>query len=170
MDRSVDYNPLLTCDECGHQGAYDFMGDFLCDGCLTGEDPELPDAQMSPLSGVQATGQLWGVVWHSALTASERAVLAALSSMGTPASSVFPTGAIAQTARLDATTARRALTRLHDKGLVGRGFGTLDEDVRECYLWGLVLAVPAILTRDLQEGLSMDVRVMATNDGETTDA
>ena len=33
MDRKIPYDEDLICDECGHKGAYDFMGDYLCEEC-----------------------------------------------------------------------------------------------------------------------------------------
>lgn len=33
MDRTIPYDENAICDDCGHKGAYDFMGDFLCDEC-----------------------------------------------------------------------------------------------------------------------------------------
>jgi hypothetical protein len=43
--RSVPWDDEAVCDDCGHRGAYDFMGDFLCFDCLAeiidpGEDDE----------------------------------------------------------------------------------------------------------------------------------
>ena len=40
MDRDVPYQPDLICEKCGHSGAYDIMGDILCDRCASGEAPE----------------------------------------------------------------------------------------------------------------------------------
>jgi hypothetical protein len=34
MDREIPYNENAECDLCGHIGAYDFMGDYLCDECI----------------------------------------------------------------------------------------------------------------------------------------
>lgn len=34
MNREVPYNKNSYCDMCHKQGAYDFMGDFVCDDCL----------------------------------------------------------------------------------------------------------------------------------------
>ena len=33
-DREYPYDPNAICDECGHVGAYDIMGDLLCYVCL----------------------------------------------------------------------------------------------------------------------------------------
>ena len=38
MDRSVPYDPDVKCDQCGEKGAFDFMGDYYCDDCLTTDD------------------------------------------------------------------------------------------------------------------------------------
>ncbi len=38
MDRSIEYDTNLVCDYCGNLGAYDFLGDSLCEYCLSGED------------------------------------------------------------------------------------------------------------------------------------
>jgi hypothetical protein len=34
MDRNVPFDPNHKCDICGKMGAYDFMGDYICDECL----------------------------------------------------------------------------------------------------------------------------------------
>lgn len=31
--RAIPYDRNAVCDECGHVGAYDFMGDLLCEKC-----------------------------------------------------------------------------------------------------------------------------------------
>ena len=33
MSREIPYDPEATCDECGAEGAFDFMGDLLCQAC-----------------------------------------------------------------------------------------------------------------------------------------
>ena len=33
MDRTVPYDKNAKCDECNKKGAYDFMGDYLCEKC-----------------------------------------------------------------------------------------------------------------------------------------
>ena len=32
--REVPYDKDAICDDCGNQGAHDFMGDYICDGCI----------------------------------------------------------------------------------------------------------------------------------------
>ena len=34
MSRDIPYSPTEKCDACGKIGAFDFMGDFLCDKCF----------------------------------------------------------------------------------------------------------------------------------------
>jgi len=34
MNREVPHVPHAKCDICGKQGAYDFMGDYICSVCL----------------------------------------------------------------------------------------------------------------------------------------
>jgi len=34
MGRDVPFNPIAICDNCGAVGAYDFMGDYLCQSCV----------------------------------------------------------------------------------------------------------------------------------------
>ena len=34
MSREVRYDPELQCDNCDAIGAYDFMGDYLCENCI----------------------------------------------------------------------------------------------------------------------------------------
>jgi len=33
MGRTVPFDYTLKCDACGKEGAYDFMGDYLCQEC-----------------------------------------------------------------------------------------------------------------------------------------
>lgn len=35
MDIVVPFDEEATCDLCGLKGAYDLMGDIICDRCLT---------------------------------------------------------------------------------------------------------------------------------------
>jgi len=35
MDREIPYEENSVCDGCGHIGAYDFVGDYYCDDCIT---------------------------------------------------------------------------------------------------------------------------------------
>lgn len=37
MDRTFPYDKTEKCDTCGEQGAFDMMGDFICEDCLTKE-------------------------------------------------------------------------------------------------------------------------------------
>ena len=42
-DRDVPFEEDAVCDCCGKEGAFDFMGDFLCSGCfkkLTNEEAQ----------------------------------------------------------------------------------------------------------------------------------
>lgn len=34
MGRDVPYKPEAICDDCGKPGAYDFMGDLICQDCV----------------------------------------------------------------------------------------------------------------------------------------
>jgi len=34
MDRTVPFDDEEKCDICGKTGAYDFMGDLICQDCL----------------------------------------------------------------------------------------------------------------------------------------
>ena len=34
MGREIPYDENLKCDICGQLGAMDFMGDYICVGCL----------------------------------------------------------------------------------------------------------------------------------------
>ncbi len=34
MSREVPYDTKAICDDCGKEGAFDFMGDFICEECL----------------------------------------------------------------------------------------------------------------------------------------
>ena len=38
MSRDILFDPELICDICKDKGAFDFMGDFLCDKCAEGEE------------------------------------------------------------------------------------------------------------------------------------
>ena len=33
--RSVPFDPTAICDECGKRGAFDFMGDYYCENCIS---------------------------------------------------------------------------------------------------------------------------------------
>lgn len=33
MDRDIPYDENAYCDICEHKGAFDFMGDYLCEQC-----------------------------------------------------------------------------------------------------------------------------------------
>ncbi len=33
-DRSIPFDDNQRCDDCGKNGAYDFMGDYLCQSCM----------------------------------------------------------------------------------------------------------------------------------------
>lgn len=35
MDREIPFDEDAICDGCGCKGAYDFMGDYLCDKCAS---------------------------------------------------------------------------------------------------------------------------------------
>ena len=37
MDRTVPYDENEICDICGKKGAFDFMGDCICEECLQAE-------------------------------------------------------------------------------------------------------------------------------------
>jgi len=34
MSRDIPFYPEVQCDNCGTIGAYDFMGDYLCENCI----------------------------------------------------------------------------------------------------------------------------------------
>lgn len=42
MSRSVLFDESEKCDRCGEQGAYDFLGDFLCQNCFSDNDEDSP--------------------------------------------------------------------------------------------------------------------------------
>lgn len=35
MNRDIPYEENEKCDVCGQKGAFDFMGDFICEKCLS---------------------------------------------------------------------------------------------------------------------------------------
>ena len=35
MSRDVPYDENEKCDICGKKGAFDFMGDFICENCIS---------------------------------------------------------------------------------------------------------------------------------------
>jgi hypothetical protein len=37
-NRNIDFDKDATCDICGKKGAFDFMGDFICQECLDEEN------------------------------------------------------------------------------------------------------------------------------------
>jgi hypothetical protein len=40
MDREIEFEKDLKCDVCGKLGAYDFMGDYICQECIDKERKE----------------------------------------------------------------------------------------------------------------------------------
>ncbi len=40
MSRDIAYEPELICDVCKHEGAYDVMGDYICEDCLETEEKQ----------------------------------------------------------------------------------------------------------------------------------
>ena len=40
MDREVPFDEEAKCDNCGKLGAFDFMGDFICEDCLSPKKKE----------------------------------------------------------------------------------------------------------------------------------
>lgn len=40
MSKDVEYELDLICDSCGHKGAFEFYGDFVCSDCLSLDDDE----------------------------------------------------------------------------------------------------------------------------------
>lgn len=46
MSREVEFDPNDVCDGCGAKGAFDFMGDLICQACL--DKPFEPCAIYNP--------------------------------------------------------------------------------------------------------------------------
>lgn len=42
-DRTVQWDADEKCDACGQLGAYDFMGDYICDKCIEKAERTQPD-------------------------------------------------------------------------------------------------------------------------------
>lgn len=40
MDREIPFEKDAKCDVCGKMGAFDFMGDYICERCLRPKDTE----------------------------------------------------------------------------------------------------------------------------------
>jgi len=40
MSREVPFDPDAVCDVCGKPGAFDFMGDCVCQECIRGMVPQ----------------------------------------------------------------------------------------------------------------------------------
>lgn len=40
MSKEVPYDLEAICDTCGHKGAFDLYGDYMCHDCLSSEDDE----------------------------------------------------------------------------------------------------------------------------------
>jgi hypothetical protein len=40
MSKAAEYKLDLICDNCGHKGAFDFYGDYVCHDCLDLEDQD----------------------------------------------------------------------------------------------------------------------------------
>lgn len=43
MSQAAEYKLELICDNCGHQGAFDFYGDYVCHDCLNLEQEDEDD-------------------------------------------------------------------------------------------------------------------------------
>ena len=37
MTKELEYDPDLTCEICGAEGAYDVYGDYICPKCMSKE-------------------------------------------------------------------------------------------------------------------------------------
>jgi len=44
MNRDVPYDEDAKCDDCGNMGAYDFMGDYICEECVAKYDDDEEEA------------------------------------------------------------------------------------------------------------------------------
>ena len=40
MSREIPYDENAECDICGHIGAFDFQGDYFCEGCIITHEEE----------------------------------------------------------------------------------------------------------------------------------
>ena len=49
MGRDVPFDAYAPCDSCGQLGAWDFMGDLICQGCLDKTNPEASDFEENQL-------------------------------------------------------------------------------------------------------------------------
>jgi len=47
-DRTVGYYPSESCDTCWEKGAYDFMGDLICDRCIREAESSAVEGQPQP--------------------------------------------------------------------------------------------------------------------------
>jgi len=47
-DRTVGYYPSESCDTCFEKGAYDFMGDLICDRCIREAESSAVEGQPQP--------------------------------------------------------------------------------------------------------------------------
>lgn len=43
MDRTVPFDEKEICDVCGKKGAFDFMGDYICQECIDKSEKEIKD-------------------------------------------------------------------------------------------------------------------------------
>jgi len=48
MGREVPFKKTAICDECGETGAYDFMGDYLCQDCADSAISGGDEAEQEP--------------------------------------------------------------------------------------------------------------------------
>jgi len=61
-DRDVEFEESTACDSCGEEGAYDFMGDYLCARCADrNSDAEAMQEQHRAALTRALTAQAWGV-------------------------------------------------------------------------------------------------------------
>ncbi len=54
MDREVKYDKDLACDCCGEKGAYDFMGDCICNECVIPLDDIRKEIENGEIQGVES--------------------------------------------------------------------------------------------------------------------
>jgi hypothetical protein len=48
MDKTIPFDEHAVCDTCGQIGAFDFMGDYICQECLEKLTQDTHPATVSP--------------------------------------------------------------------------------------------------------------------------
>lgn len=51
MTRTIEFDPDEICDVCGKQGAFDFMGDCVCEKCMVNVSSTIETSSVGEITG-----------------------------------------------------------------------------------------------------------------------